>query len=335
MRLALRASLVLALLACAGCRRAPGDPIDPTNTNLAECPAGEPHLVVGLASAHADTDQALLRFTESLAPCRGAVLPQDELGTLSAVGALSDGTDLAGFSTYFSNGGVLARVDGESVVARIEDAQAMPIDIAAIDFEGRPAAAVVWGSRSSSTDSGSRLDIYAEDLTKLASFAISSNLFRVAPEPGGDASRIAGLVSGGLQVYRPELDALATTGELQVASPSTSGNLKDLHVRGDLVRAVGTKGVLSWRAGDAPAFLGPVQCRWPDTLGTPLPAESAEYVSAIVDPRNLDDTLVVVNGELEEGSDEISHIYALRPRGECRLVASIKREYRALSIAAP
>src|SRR5690606_36601255 len=89
MRVQARALVVVALLACAGCRRGPEAPVDPTHSGLRECPAGEPHLVIGLQALRSDAVQAIARYTLDLATCRGAALPSGELGTISAVGALA------------------------------------------------------------------------------------------------------------------------------------------------------------------------------------------------------------------------------------------------------
>ncbi len=324
--------LVVALLSCAGCRRA-GGPVDPTSPELAACPSGEPHLVIGLQALRGDATQALARFTADLAPCRGASLPSDELGTIVAVGALADGTDLAGFSNSYGGGGRLVRVDGASVTAQIEDESDYPISIAPLSYEGQAAVAVVWGEKSTS-DSGERIEIYAEaDLASLARFDVASELIAAVPAPSGQPSRLAGLINGGLQEYRPELGSLATTGELQVALPSGVYYRKALHVRGADVRVTARQGVLSWRAGSAPAFLGPVSCRWPDTIDTRLPVETAEYGAALVDARAPDDSLVLVSGELDGGSEETSHLFVLRPRGECLRLASMSEDHRAVAMA--
>jgi hypothetical protein len=331
MRLAARFLLVVALLACAGCRRGPDGPIDPTSSGLAVCPSS--HLVIGLRAPY-DQTQAIARFTMDLAPCRGAALPTGEHGTISAVGALSDGTDLVGFSDSYGGSGTLARVDGASVTAEIDDEEAYPISIAPLTYGGQPAVAVVWGDGGSSTNSGERLDVYAEvGLAPLASFTVSSELISAAAAPSGQPARLAGLIAGGLQEYRPELASLATTGELQVALPSGVYYRRSLDVRGDEVRVASREGVASWRAGTAPAFLGPVHCRWPDTVDTRLPGEAAEYVTALVDPRAPGDSLVLVTGELEGGSVSTSHLFVLRPRGECLLFASMPENLSGAGMA--
>src|SRR5690606_30819150 len=119
MRVHARALVVVALLACAGCRRGPEAPVDPTHSGLPECPAGEPHLVIGLQALRSDAVQAIARYTLDLAPCRGAALPSGELGTISAVGALADGTDLVGFYEQYRGGGALVRVEGAAITAHI------------------------------------------------------------------------------------------------------------------------------------------------------------------------------------------------------------------------
>lgn len=334
-RMRARALVLVALLSCAGCRRGPdGGPVDPTNPGLSACPSGEPHLVIGLDAPYDETQQAIARYTRELVPCRGASLPRSELGRITSVGALADGTDLAGFADDYGGGGTLVRVDGASVTAQIEDESAYPISISTLTYEGQPAAAVVWGEEGSSSGSGERVEIYAEaNLASLASFDVASELMAAGAPPSGQPSRLAGLINGGLQEYRPELASLATTGELQVALPSGVYYREALHVRGADVRVTAREGVLSWRAGSAPAFLGPVSCRWPDTVDTRLPGESATYEAAVVDPRAPDDTIVAIDGELEGGSMESSHLFLLRPRGECLRVASMPEGRRAVALA--
>lgn len=324
---------VLSMLA--GCRRNGTGPIDPGRPDqLAPCGEGL-HLVMGLQAPSTDKEQALLRFTQDLAQCQGAIVRYDDYGTLSTVGGLPDGTDMVGFRGDFGYGGVLARFDGQTSIGRIEDPMFYPIGIAPLTFHGQPAIAVAWGSGSSSSDSGERLDIYAQaDLAPLGSWDTSYELVRVAAPPSGQADRVAAMIGGGLQEYRadPGGATLATTGELQVAKPSTVGWARSLDVSGVDVRAATQRGVMSWRTGQAPAFLGPVQCRWPDTTTTPLPSDDAAYVSAVIDRSSPDDTLVVVDGEVA-GSDADTFLYVLRPRGECGLIAEIPSGYRAVSIA--
>ena len=332
-RMRARALLLVALLACAGCRRGPGGPVDPTNADLSPCPSGAPHLVVGLRAPYEAT-QAIARYTHDLTLCRGAALPAAEHGAIVAVGALADGADVVGFQGDY-RGGKLARIEGASITAQVEDEAAYPISIAPVTYEGQPAIAVVWGTRNSSSFDGERVAIYAEaGLASLASFDVASELIAVTAPPSGQPSRLAGLIAGGLQEYRPELASLATTGELQVALPSGVFYRNTLDVRGAEVRVASREGVLSWRAGSAPAFLGPVSCRWPDTVDTRLPVEAAEYLAAVVDPRAPDDTLVLVSGELEGGSDVTSHLFVLRPRGECLFVGPMMLEdHHAVAMA--
>ncbi|MCZ7687415.1 MAG: hypothetical protein M5U28_55225 [Sandaracinaceae bacterium] len=183
----LACSLALLVLV-AGCRRGPGavDPLRPDQ--LAPCPSGAPHLVIALATGHSDEEQALLRYDQTLSACRGAVVPYADYGTIASVGGLSDGTDLVGFSGPYGSGGLLVRFEEATERGRVEDESLLPVSIAALSFEGRPAVAVVWGSRSSS-DSGDRLDVYAEDdLARLGSWDVTYSLVR----RGGGSQRTVG-----------------------------------------------------------------------------------------------------------------------------------------------
>ncbi len=330
----LACSLALLVL-LAGCRRGPGaiDPLRPDQ--LAPCPSGAPHLVIALATGHSDEEQALLRYDQTLSACRGAVVPYADYGTIASVGGLSDGTDLVGFSGPYGRGGLLVRFEETTERGRVEDESLLPVSIAALSFEGRPAVAVVWGSRSSSDD-GDRLDVYAEDdLARLGSWDVTYSLVRAAAPPSGQPGRIAALIGEGLQEYRadPGGTTLATTGELQVARPSNTGVLRSLDVLGDRVRVAGDDGVLSWRLGAAPAFLGPVHCRWPRTTSSPLPEETADHAAALVDPSAPDESLVLVSGELRGGSDASSHLFRMTPRGECELVESMPGRYRGVAMS--
>lgn len=291
--------------------------------------------MIALATGHSDEEQALLRYDETLSPCRGAVVPYADYGTIASVGGLSDGTDLVGFSGPYGRGGLLVRFEERTERGRVEDASLLPISITALSFEGRAAVAVVWGSRSSS-DNGDRLDVYAEDdLALLGSWDVSSSLVRAARAPSGQPGRLAALIGDGLQEHRadPGGTTLATTGELQVARPSNTGVLRSLDVSGDRVRVAGDDGVLSWRLGAAPAFLGPVQCRWPRTTSSSLPEETADHVAALIDPSAPDESLVLVSGELRGGSEARSHLYRMTPRGECELVESMPGRYRAVAMS--
>lgn len=322
----------LALLAAPGCRRAAPDPLDPNQPGQHPvCP--DAHVVMGLQAIHYEATQALLRFTADRSPCAGVLLPASDFGTLRTVGVLSDGSDLVGFAGSYG-GGALVRVDGATVLDRVDDEAFYPISIVAVRIDGTPAAAVVWGSGSSSSDSGERLDVYAEaDLSLLGRWEVSSETTRVARAPGDSAGRLALTVREGMQVVRAERGATTPpmAGELQVARPNGAGSVRSLHVDGEHVRMAAAKGVLAWQLGTAPAFLGPVQCRWPDTLDTPLPAENADHLAALVDPNAPEDTWVLVDGDVE-GTDARSHLYLLRPRGECALIGSISPDHRAVAL---
>ncbi len=324
-----------ALLVIAGCRRAPG-PIDPGDTTrLPACPAG-PHLVVGVQSRSTDADQLVLRYAgASLEECQGVVVPSQEYDTLTTVGGLPDGTDLVGFAEYYG-GGRLVRFDGATEVGRVEDASSYPIGIAPVTLQGQAAIAVVWGGDSSgSSDSGDRVEIYAQgDLSSLGRWDVSSSLTRVAAAPSGQPDRIAAVIDYGIQEYRadPSATSLPTTGELQIAKPRTLGYLRSLDVSGQLARAGSDKGVLSWRLGESNALLGPVACTWPATTDTLLPAEEAHYAAAVIDLAEPDDTLVVVEGDVE-GVDASTHLYLVHRRGECERLVSYPTDYAAVAIA--
>jgi hypothetical protein len=329
-------ALVVATIALVGCRRGGGGgPVDPTRPDsLAPCPESAPHLVVGLQSTEWDGDHALVRLTSDLRACRGLVLPR-ALGNVTTVGGLSDGTDLVGFGSDYGGGGSLVRFDADGEVGRVESASDFPLSVATVIFRGQPALAVAWGSRSSS-DQGERVAVYAlSDFAMLGSWDVSWELVRVAPSVSGQAERITGTISGDLQEYRadPGGSSLATTGEVRVASPSGSGYFGSIDVHGAEVRAVVDRGVLSWRAGLPPAFLGPVSCRWPATADTVLPMPTAEYLSGVVALDAPEETIVLVSGELEGGSGAITHLYTLWHRGECRIEASFARRHRAVAIA--
>ncbi len=333
----MRALLLWMTLAAslAGCRRGPSTTVDPMSPDsYGVCPEGAPHLVVALAVNTSEVEQALLRFTEDLAPCRGAVLPDDPFGTIETVGGLADGTDVVGFSDYYG-GGRLVRLAEGTELARIEDEQWAPIGFGALTFRGQSAVATVWGSRSSS-DSGERLDVYAQDgLAPLGGWEVSYELVRAAAPPTGQADRIATMVGDGLREQRadPGATTLATTGEITVTRPNNSGYVRSLDVSGSRVRVAVSRGVLSWTAGAAPAFLGPVRCEWPATTDTPLPGEDADYVAAVIDPSDPEQTLVIVNGELSGGSETRSHLYRMQRRGECELVAVIPPDWRGIAMA--
>lgn len=83
----------------------------------------------------------------------------------------------------------------------------------------------------------------------------------------------------------------------------------------------------------APAFLGPVDCRWGAFAGTPLPEEDADYVAAVIDREAPDDSFVLVSGALRDGSESGVYLYRMMPRGECELVGGIPSGYGAVAMA--
>lgn len=334
------ATLVL-VLSLAGCRRpgtGPGTgPIDPGRPDQhAPCPEGAPHLLVGLTSASSSSEQAVARFTRDLRQCRGLVVASSTYGTIRVVGGLPDGTDLVGFAASYGRGGALVRFGPDRELGRVESTSEYPISIAAVMFQSQPAVAVAWGSGQSSSDHGERVEVYAQsDLRVLASWEVSYAFVRVAAAPSGQPERLAGAINEGLQEYRadPGATSLATTGELRVAAPNGVGYLRSLDVAGGHARATVDRGVLSWQHGIAPAFLGPVHCVWPDTADTELPVSDATYPSAVIELASPEESLVVVRGQLEGGSDELTHIYTMRRRGECRHEMSFARSHAAVSLA--
>ncbi len=330
-----RLALSSALLLLAGCARQPIT-LNPGDTSSQPvCPSG-PHLLVGAVASGSPVSQTLLRYDASLQPCRGLQLDYSTYGSLTLVGGLQDGTDLVGFVGDYGRGGSLVHVDGGMVLDRIDRDDLSPISVSPITFQSQPAVAVLWGDASSSSDSGDTLEIYREQGWSLVgSWHVSYEFVRVSAAPSGQPDRIAGLIHDGLQEYRvdPGAASLATTGELQVAIPNNAYSRSSLDVLGTDVR-VGTKGgVLSWSAGLAPAFLGPVACNSPDPAGTPLPAEDAEYVGAVLDAGSAGGSLALVHGAIRGGSGTATYLYRMGAHGECTQLGAYPSDYSAASIA--
>lgn len=316
----------------AGCRG--GGPIDPGQVDrFAACPAGEPHLVLGLRLAHSDVEHALFRFDANLGPCRGLVLPNEDYSSLRAVGGLPDGRDLVGVTGDYSHPNALIVFDGQNEVARVEDDAYVPMSIAPIEHGG-PAVAVLWGSGDPGRENGERLDIYARDTFALiASFDATWDHKAVSPAPSGQPDRLAILEYAGLQEYRidPGATSLATTGELQVALPRDSGAANALDIVGGEVVAAQNDGIGRWALGEAPAFLGPVHCAWPAISGDRLPVADANYTSVVHGRDGR--AIALVDGELEGGSEEDDFVFQISDRGECELVLAVPDTHAAIGLA--
>lgn len=322
--------LALMIVALPGCRRDPvmrANPTDPTR--VSECPAG-PHLAMGLHLRTSGAEPALLRFDASLQPCRGISLPDEDWGALVEVGGLSDGRDAVGFSGGRGGSGAVVIFDGDREVARVESDSYRPISISEVAIEGG-ALAILWGSASSSSDSGEALELYRlSDLSLIGTYDADWEDKVVAPAPSGQAARFAQVEYDGLQEYRldPGGAEPSTTGELQVAL--TPGAPNDADVVGGQVVVAQHDGVSWWSPGLPEAFLGPVHCQWPAFAGTPLPEADADYIAVAQDG---DAALVLVDGELEGGSDEQGFLYRITRRGECELLHAIPDTHRAVALA--
>jgi hypothetical protein len=335
----MRAPLLL-IVVLAGCRGGVVGPIDPTDPGpLSACPTG-PHLSVALGVREWGEEQSILRFAAgSFAQCQGFVPPVMEYGDLVTIGGLDDGSEVLGFIDASRRGGAIARVDGEAVTAHLLSEELFPIGISPLSFAGESAVAVVWGSSfGSSSDSGEFLSVHrASDLSELDGWDVSWSSVRAAAPASGQQQRLAVLENGAsMQEMRadPGATTLATTGELVVSIPFGSGTSRSLDVLAGEVRVAGDDGVLYWRSGSGNAFLGPVTCRWPATTSTRLPAEGSEYRGALIEPNDPTDlTVVLVSGELEGGSEERSHVYLMRHRGDCEHVFSIADTHDAVAIA--
>jgi hypothetical protein len=336
MRLAPIAFIALSLLA--GCRRAGAEPFDPNNPDLlAPCPSGAPHLAVGLRASAYDSEQVLLRFTTDFEQCQGTIVSSATYGTISTVSALPDGTDVVGFLSGYGRDGSIVLFDGTNELGTIEAEGVAPISIAPLTFEGSPAFVVVWGDSSSSSATGERIDVYSTELALLGSWDVPWEITRATAPITNLTDRIAAWDAGnGLQEFRsdPGATSLATTGELQIAQPSATYSATSLDVVGSNVRTATAKGVLYWRSGLAPAFLGPVHCRYPVTGADVLPDGNESYEHALVDRDAPEEaSLVLVRGVLEGASESTSEIYVLGHRGDCRQMLSIPSTHHAVGMA--
>lgn len=330
----LLAFVLLAGAAVVGCGRADDTGPDPTNPGaLAPCPAG--HYTLALRASHYEAEPAIVRFDASLRACQGVRFV--ELGSPRAVGGLPSGDDLVGFAPGYGGSGQLVRVAGTTVEVIASDEALFPISIAPLTWQGTPAVAVLWGDGELGREEGERIDIYAEaGLSLLGSWTGFGYPYvtAVGPAVSGQTARVAGIYGGDLQEYRsdPGADTLATTDELIVQRPSWSGTVGSLDVRGDRVIAGGSNGVLYWRRGMPEAFLGPLRCRWPYHVGTPLVGDDASYGEVAIDATDPEATLVLVNGALDGGSSRDDHLYRLHPRGECEHVYTVPDTHGAVSL---
>lgn len=333
-------SVSVLLLLCSGCFRNTA-PIDPNNPDqLAPCPDGEMHLTVALATRDYEATQSILRFRAgSFEQCQGIVVPYEDFDYVQTVGGMPDGSDVVGFrSDYY--GGLVVRFDGNEETARIADDALYPIGISPITFDGQDAIAIAWaGGTPSSSDSAERITVHSRaSLAQLGGWDVSYQAIRAAPPLTGQGSRMSVLLSGsGLQEMRadPGASALATTGELQVATPPATGYGRSLDVLGANARIGADNGVLYYRHEQGGnAFLGPVYCRWPAVTGTRLPNADADYIGALIDPSDPDDlTVALVDGTLEGLDSSGTHVFTLRHRGECELLFSIPTTHAAVAIS--
>lgn len=321
--------------AIAGCGRVDDTGPDPSNPDALEpCPAG--HYSLLLRATDYEADPALVRFDQNLRGCRGARFT--ELGDPRAVGGLPSGDDLVGFAGSYSTSGQLVRLSGGTVEVVKSDEVLFPISIAPLTWDGQPAVAVLWGEGDLGREEGERVDVYAEaGLATLGSWEVGGYPYvtAIGPAVSGQTARLAGIVGGDLQEYRsdPGADTLATTDELVVRRPSWSGNVDSLDVRGGRVVAGGDDGVIRWELGMPEAFLGPLQCRWPHYVGTPLPEARASYGDVAIDLTDFEATLVLVDGALEGGSTRADHLYRIHRRGECELVYTVPDTHAAVSLS--
>lgn len=327
-------ALAAALLSTSACFFSETDDDDGgTDPDAGEpCPAGRPHLVMGLRPTVYDQDNLVVRRDENLRACRGMTVARS-YGDLWVVGGTSDGRDLLGFGS-----GRVLLVSGGSIVWEIEHESDYPVgSLFTIQLGGREVVGVLWMQYSGSW--GEQIDLRElADGRLIQRFEVSSSVQRAGPALDGSADRLsAAYDSDGVQHYRvvAGADSLGTAGEWQIPRPSyLTGTISDMAVNPGAALIATHNGVLYWAPGLSPAFLGPIACRWPLVRNDPLPdPEDSEHLSAVAD-RGRDRTfLTIIDGKLLGAESGGSYLYRLTYRGECELLAEADEDHELTSLA--
>jgi hypothetical protein len=274
--------------------------------------------VVGVRSSDF-TGSRIVRRDEGLNACRGLELPGD-LGNVTAVGGASSGLDFAGFE----NGEVLA-LHPDGLGWELDLGERHPVGaLFTIQYQGREVLVVLWMDYGGSSGEFLKL-IEIDNQITIKHFDVSFSVNDAARAVDGSAERIATEYdSDGIQHYRidPMGDTLATGGERQIPRPSSlAGVFRDLSVDAGVALITAQRGVMYWRDGESPAFLGPVACVWPAHSGGPLPEpDDAEYVAAVADRAVSGTFLVLVEGSLTGSGQDGSYVFRMSHRGECGMV---------------
>jgi hypothetical protein len=330
-------AVAAALIVASGCVTSDrGDGVykfDPgTNPDVGDaCPEGEPHLVIGLRPTVYDQDNRVVRRDQHLRACRGATIPRSH-GLLYFVAGTSDGRDLLGF-----DGGEVLLIHGSSILWGIDHEDDYPVgSLFTMQFEGREVLGVLWMQYSSSW--GEQLDLRElSDGALIRRFDVSSSVHLAGPAMDGSSDRVsASYDANGIQHYRvvAGADSLGTAGEWQVPRPhALTGLARELAVYPGMTLLAANEGVLYWN-GDSPAFLGPVDCRWPINHGDTLPEPGeVQYLAAVPDRGRERTFLVLVDGRLLGASTSGSYIYRMTHRGECELLTESDGDHELSSIA--
>lgn len=298
-----------------------------------ECPAGAPHLLIGVNNTDYTRGQSLVRRDIHLNPCRGVTIPRDH-GDITSVGGTTGGLDLVGFD----NGHVLL-IQGDGMLWAIENPDRWPAGaVFTIQYQGAETVVVLWMTHGGGW--GEFLNLYSlEDRSLLRSFDVNSSMQDAARAVDGSSDRIAAAYDNkGIQHFRidPSGDTLADGDERRIPRPTQmAGAFRDLTVNPGLSLITGNYGVMYWPDGSSPAFLGPVACVWPARAGEALPEQGTgnNYRSATIDRRVADSFLVVFDGRLAGAERDDTYLFHMSHRGECALVTQASEDDEIVAVA--
>lgn len=300
--------------------------LDSDNPDLGVCPPDRPHLVVGFSGSRPGIDRYVVEPGGAAIECLGAALPDVyEEWTVTAVGALHDGSDLVAITEFYGGGPsrILRYADNE-VVEQVDVDGRWAVQISEIPFGGERAFAVMWGEGTLDSPTDERVEVYSYEsgIDSQGSWEVSSLTEDLAGTLDGDPRALSIVDQSGVhQLVAPSVgERWSDTDQPSLGRPESTGSPRYLASRGDEVRAASYTGIFAWSRGNGPGLVGPMECRAPLVSANRIP-NRVQIQDLVVEENGW--SLILSSGDVPAATGRF-HLCHVGQRGECDCVESFE-----------